>query len=162
MNESSFGRASLPNRKSKGAEILRECWPSLTCHMSCITDQVSLVTCHMPNINQLFCFSFFFSDHVWKLVGGGLSIGPTPSSIYSNYSYFLGNFYLPEFAHFYWVTQIQTWWWTLGCFSLNPHKFPHKCKKKNTLYCNSVHTVCWQNLDIPNWPFHSTLYRFYC
>ena len=54
-----FRTPSLPNRKSKGADILREGAPPptchvshVTCHVSCIMCHVSWVACHLSHIKD--------------------------------------------------------------------------------------------------------------
>ena len=64
---------SIPNRKSWGTDILRECSPPTMCHMSFVTSHVSRVKCHI-------LFSLFF-DRVVELVGAGSAInGAYPRS----------------------------------------------------------------------------------
>ena len=65
----------------QGAEILRECAPPATCHVSCVTCHMSHVPCH---VSQVMChmshFSFSFAKW-WSLsVEGLLLTGPTPSN----------------------------------------------------------------------------------
>ena len=62
-----FKTLSNPNRKSQGAEILRECSPPH--QVPHVTFHVSHVTCHM---SQVRCHvSPFFMDKVVELVGRG-------------------------------------------------------------------------------------------
>ena len=70
-----FKVLSIPNHKSWGAEILKECSPPTMCHMLCVkfhashvTCQVSGVTCHVSSV--IFSFSFLFYKLV-ELFGGG-------------------------------------------------------------------------------------------
>ena len=70
-----FKVLSIPNHKSWGAELLRECSPPTMCHMSrvichvsCVRCQVSGVTCQ---VSDFFNFKFLFFYKVVGLVGGG-------------------------------------------------------------------------------------------
>ena len=73
--ESIFITTSLPNIKSWRAEILRECLPPPTHHLSCGICHVSCTTCHV----SLFFFFFlllppppFFWTEVWSYSVEGL------------------------------------------------------------------------------------------
>ena len=67
--ENILKRLSLPNCKSQGAEIWRECSPLITCQMSNVRCHMSHVTCHVS------CVTKFWTQLVEYL----LSTGPTPS-----------------------------------------------------------------------------------
>ena len=54
-----FKTSLHPKCESLGAEILRECSPPQTCHMSLVTCHVSRVTCHMSCVTCHFFSSFF-------------------------------------------------------------------------------------------------------
>ena len=70
----------ITNSKSYGAEILRECSPPTTCHMSRVTCHVPLVMCHMSCVT---CnFFLLFLRTMWWRVEGLLSTGPTVSSLF--------------------------------------------------------------------------------
>ena len=45
-----FKTLSIPNRKSQGAEILRQCSSHTMCHVSCVMCHLSLVTCHVSYV----------------------------------------------------------------------------------------------------------------
>ena len=80
-----FRTPSLPNRKSYGAEILREGSPPplVMSHMSHVMCHVSKVRCHM-------CFVLLFLDQVMKLVGGESVFNmATLSSLYMTYEAFV-------------------------------------------------------------------------
>ena len=49
-----FQTLSIPNRKSKGAEILREFSSYTICDLSCITCHLSPVTCHLSPVTCIF------------------------------------------------------------------------------------------------------------
>ena len=62
-----FQKLSVPNRKSQGAGILRECSShtmchmyGVTCHLSCVTCRMSPVTCHMSPVTCQKKITFFF------------------------------------------------------------------------------------------------------
>ena len=56
----------IPNHKSWGAEILRECSPPSTCHMSGVRCHVSYVRCHVSGVTcQVSCVTFFYF-FVWQ------------------------------------------------------------------------------------------------
>ena len=58
-----FKDLSIPNHKSWGAEILRECSPPTMCHMSRVICHVSGVTCQVSGVTCHFCFLLLFSKH---------------------------------------------------------------------------------------------------
>ena len=67
-----FNVLLIPNHKSWGAEILRECSPPTMCHMSHDTCHVSHVRCHVSGVTCHVSHVRFFSssDKVVKLIGG--------------------------------------------------------------------------------------------
>ena len=79
-----FKVLSIPNHKSWGAEILRECSPPTMCHMSRVICHVSGVTCQVSRVTCNFIIIIlFFLTQWWSLSGEGLlSTGPTPSSFH--------------------------------------------------------------------------------
>ena len=63
-----FKTLTIPNLKSWGAEILRECSRRTMCHMSCTRCQVSGVRCHMPGVRwQVSGVIFFFDTKWWRV-----------------------------------------------------------------------------------------------
>ena len=72
--ESIFITTSLPNLRSWRAEILRECLPPPTRHLSCGTCHVSCTICHVSLFSS-FSFFFlppFFWTEVWSYSVEGL------------------------------------------------------------------------------------------
>ena len=94
-----FKVLSIPNHKSWGVEILRECSAPTMCHMSHIICHMSGVRCQVSPVMCHFCssfFSFLFLTKWWRLLGKGLlSMGPTPSSCMSKYKFEFYNLYFP-------------------------------------------------------------------
>ena len=81
-----FKTPSLPNHNSLGADILRGCSPSTTCHPpTCVTCHVSYVTCHMSLVtcqmsidNIIIIIIFFFLKSMELVVPGSVFNGAYP------------------------------------------------------------------------------------
>ena len=59
-----FQTLSIPNRKSQGAEILRECSSDTMCHVSCVMCHVSLIMCHMSPVTCHMSLFFYPSEKI--------------------------------------------------------------------------------------------------
>ena len=91
--QSKYLQKNIPNGKSQGAELLRECSSHTMCHVSHVMCHLSPVTCILSYVKKYIYLKKIFKKNNWltwwsQSLEGLLSTGPTPSSFQSCPKYY--------------------------------------------------------------------------